>query len=234
VAIWLLAACDPADGAATPPSVTLGADEDETTVGDAPPAAPALATLPPVDRFTYPTGADDIVVQVLVRVPLGPDVPLLTVYGDGDVIAGTNEGWRSGTVSDLAIQGLLDDAESVGLLDNALVLRVPEKTGTTVSGDTSASLPSPLPPGPDFTIRFDVDGRVLEHQLDLARIERPPAIWVFLTSATTANRFDLTEPYEPDAWIACSPAGCELVPTALDTSSRPLLPHEDPGSLVGR
>lgn len=234
MAVCLLAACDPSDDAATSTSTTPVSDATGTTQGDTSPGAPAFDTLPPVDRFTYPTGTDDVVVQILVRAPFGPDVPLLTVYGDGDVIAGTNEGWRSGTVSDLAIQGLLDDAESVGLLDNALVLRVPEKTGTTVSGDTSASLPSPLPPGPDFTIRFDVDGRVLEHQLDLARIERPPAIWVFLTSATTANRFDLTEPYEPDAWIACSPAGCELVPTALDTSSRPLLPHEDPGSLVGR
>ncbi len=164
--------------------------------------------------------------------PVGPDVPLLTVYGDGDVVAGTNEGWRSGTVSDLAIQGLLDDAESVGLLDNALVLRVPEEASTTISGDPSASVPPPAPRGPDFTIRFDVDGRVLEHQLDLARIERPPAIWTFLNTATTANRFDLTEPFEPSSWIACSPDGCEVVATALDASSRPVLPHEDPSSLL--
>lgn len=224
MAICLLAACDPADDAAMPPSATLESDRTETTTGgDAPPAAPAFATLPPVDSFTYPTGADDIVVQVLVSAPVGPDVPLLTVYGDGDVVAGTNEGWRSGTISDLEVQGLLDDAESVGLLDDALVLRGPEGASATVSGDT---------PAPDFTIRFDVDGRVLEHQLDLARIERPPAIWAFLNAATIANRFDLTERFEPGAWIACSTDGCEVVSAALDASSRPVLPHEDPNSLV--
>ena len=230
-AIWLLAACDPADGATTPSSVTLGSDETETTADDAPPAAPSFATLPPVDRFTYPTGADDVVAQVLVRA-IGPDVPLLTVYGDGDVVAGTTDGWRAGTATDLQIQGLLDDAESVGLLDDALVLRRPEGAGATASGGASASVLAPPPTGPDFTIRFDVDGRVLEHQLDLARIERPPAIREFLNTATTANRFGLTERFEPDAWIACSSDGCEIVPTALDASTRPVLPHEDPVSLL--
>jgi hypothetical protein len=232
VAICLLAACDPADGATTSPSTAFGSDETETTAGDAPPAAPAFATLPPVDRFTYPTGTDDVVVQVLVSAPLGPDVPLLTVYGDGDVVAGTKDGWRVGTASDLEVQGLLDDADSVGLLDEALVLRGPEGATAAVSGDTSASVVPPPPPGPDFTIRFDVDGRVLEHELDLVRIERPPAIWAFLNTATTANRFGLTERFEPGAWIACSSDGCEVVPAALDASSRPVLPHEDPSSLV--
>ena len=232
MAVWLLAACDPADGATTPSSVTLGSDETETTADDAPPAAPSFATLPPVDRFTYPTGADDVVAQVLVRAPIGPDVPLLTVYGDGDVVAGTTDGWRAGTATDLQIQGLLDDAESVGLLDDTLVLRRPEGAGATASGGTSVPEPAPRPPGPDFTIRFDVDGRALEHQLDLARIERPPAIWAFLNTATTANRFGLTERFEPDAWIACSSDGCEIVPTALDASSRPVLPHEDPTGLL--
>ena len=228
VTIWLLAACDPADSAATPPSAPIGSDGTETARD----ASPAFATLPPVDRFTYPTGADDVVVQVLVPAPFGPDVPLLTVYGDGDVVAATSDGWRVGTASDLAVQGLLDDAESVGLLDDPLVLRVPETADAALSVSTSTSDLPPDPSSPDFTIRFDVDGRVLEHQLDLARIERPPAIWTFLTTATTANWFGLTERFEPDAWIGCSADGCEVVPTALDASSRPVLPHEDPTSLL--
>ena len=180
------------------------------------PAGPTFATLPSVDQFTYPTASGDVVAQIAVRVPLGPDVPLLTVYGDGTVVTATNEGWRTGRISDLDVQGLLDDAESVGLLDDALVLRGPDST--TV--------------GPDVTMRFDVDGRVLVHELDLSRIERPPGIRVFINDATVGNRFALTDIFEPTAWITCSDDGCEAVATPRDSASRPVLPDEDPADLL--
>lgn len=154
-------------------------------------------------------------VQIAVRVPLGPDVPLLTVYGDGNVVAATNEGWRTGRISDLDVQGLLDDAESVGLLDDALVLRGPDALA-----------------GPDITMRFAVDDRIVVHELDLARIERPPGIRVFINEATVGNRFDLTDAFEPTAWITCSNDGCEVVETRRDAASRPVLANEDPADLL--
>ena len=158
--------------------------------------------------------------QIAVRTPLGPDVPLLTVYGDRTVIAATNDGWRVGVISDLDVQGLLDDAESVGLLDDALVLRGPD------------AVVDVTPVGPDITMRFDVNGRTLVHQLDLARIERPPGIRVFINNTTVGNRFDLTDPFEPEAWIACSQEGCDVVASRRDAASRPVLPDEDPVDLL--
>ena len=184
---------------------------------DTEPSGPTFPTLPSVDRFTYPAEPSDVVVQIAVRVPLGPDVPLLTVYGDGIVVAATNDGWRTGRISDLDVQGLLDDAESVGLLDDPLVLRSPATPGET---------------GPDITMRFAIDGRNLVHEFDLARIERPPGIRVFINDATVGNRFDLTDPFEPTSWIACSPDGCDVVATQRDAASRPVLPDEDPADLV--
>lgn len=228
--VCLLAACNPDDDAAarpSPPRPSASAPVP-TRVGAAP---PDFATLPAVDSFTYPTGRDDVVMQIAVRAPSGPDVPLLTVYGNGDVVAGTSDGWRTGTISDLEVQGLLDDAESVGLLDDPLVLRSPGATTTAATATADATVPG-RPVGPDFTLRFDVDGRTLEHQLDLARIERPPAIWAFMNGVITANRFDLTRSFEPDAWVACTVDGCRLVPTALDATSRPVLRHEDADRLL--
>lgn len=168
-----------------------------------------------------------MVVQVSIGVPIGPTVPLLTVYGNGTVIAGTEDGWRTGEISELTIQRLLDDAQSVGLLDDELVQRRTDVLTSTDGGtgsDTAAN--------PDITVRLDVDGRVLVHQLDLQRIERPPSIRVFISEVTVENRFGLTEVFEPDVWIVCSPAECEVADVAADASSRPVLPHEDPSRLL--
>lgn len=161
-----------------------------------------------------------MVAQIAVRTPLGPDVPLLTVYGDRTVISATNDGWRVGRVSDLDVQGFLDDAESVGLIDDSLVLRRPNPDDDTT------------PVGPDITMRFAVDGRTLVHELDLARIERPPGIRVFVNNATVGEQFELTETFEPTSWIACSEDGCDVVATRRDSASRPVLPGEDPVELL--
>ena len=213
-ALCLVVGCTANDRAPSPTTAPLSGAEPSVETR---PSGSAFPTLPSVDRFTYSTAPNDVVAQIAVRVPLGPDVPLLTVYGDGIVVAATNEGWRSGRISDLDVQGLLDDAESVGLLDDALVLRSPDTPGE---------------PGPDITMRFAVDGRNLVHELDLARIERPPGIRVFINDATVANRFDLTDTFEPTSWITCSPDGCEVVATRRDADSRPVLPNEDPADLV--
>ncbi len=212
----------------TDPSPTVAEPaRPSESLDDAPSREPPSATLPPVDQFTFPRGAADVVVQVSIGVPVGPTVPLLTVYGDGTVIAGTDDGWRTGEISEFSIQRLLDDAESVGLLDDELVQRrsdVPTSADDGTGTDARAD--------PDITVRLDVDGRVLVHQLDLQRIERPPGIRVFLSEVTVENRFGLTEVFEPDTWIVCSPAECEVVAVAADASSRPVLPHEDPDRLL--
>jgi hypothetical protein len=166
------------------------------------------------------------VAQISVDAPAGPDVPLLTVYGDGAVIAATNEGWRMGRVSDLAVQDLLDDAKSVGLLDEPLDLRGPDPPAPVSAASTESS------DSPDITIRFDVDGRTLLHELDLSRIERPPGIRVFLNAATVQNRFDLTARFDPSAWISCSAERCDIVASQQDPTSRPVLPHEDAADLL--
>jgi hypothetical protein len=138
-------------------------------------ADPGFATLPPVDQFTYPTGTSDVVAQISVDAPAGPepDPP------------------------------------------------PPSSGASTSTGDS-----------PDITIRFDVDGRILQHELDLSRIERPPGIRVFLNAATVENRFDLTTPFDPSAWISCAAEQCEIVATQQDPTSRPVLPHEDATDLV--
>lgn len=227
-AVCLAAACTGSErtSTATTAVVTTGSDPSpDAPTADA--ADPNFATLPPVDQFTYPTGSNDVVVQISVDAPAGPDVPLLTVYGDGAVVAATDAGWRIGRVSDLAVQDLLDDAKSVGLLDEALNLRGPE---TPPTGSAGASIePSD---SPDITIRFEVDGRMLQHELDLSRIERPPGIRVFLNAATVENRFDLTARFDPSAWISCTSAQCEIVASQKDPTSRPVLPHEDAADLL--
>jgi hypothetical protein len=212
-ALCLVVGCTGSDRGSAPTTTPLSGADPAVETG---PTEPTFATLPSVDQFTYPTASGDVVAQIAVRVPLGPDVPLMTVYGDGTAITATNEGWRTGRITDLDVQALLDDAESVGLLDDALVLRGPDSTSV----------------GPDITMRFDVDGRLLVHQLDLSRIERPPGIRVFVNDATVGNRFDLTDVFEPTAWIACSDDGCEIVATPRDAASRPVLPSEDPADLL--
>ncbi len=211
------------------PAVSTGADPslDTPTVEE---ADPGFATLPPVDQFTYPTGIRDVVAQISVDAPAGPDVPLLTVYGDGAVVAATSDGWRLGRISDLAVQELLDDAKSVGLLDQPLILRGPQPPPPSTGADTGSG-PSD---SPDITIRFDVDGRTLQHELDLSRIERPPGIRIFVNAATVENRFDLTIPFDPEVWISCTAEQCEIVATQQDPTSRPVLPHEDAADLLER
>ncbi len=213
-ALFVVVGCTGSDRGSAPTTAPLSVEDPAVETRS---TEPAFATLPSVDQFTYPTAGSDVVAQIAVRVPLGPDVPLMTVYGDGTAIAATNEGWRTGRIADLDIQDLLDDAESVGLLDDTLVLRGPDPTRV----------------GPDITMRFDVDGRMLVHQLDLSRIERPPGIRVFVNDATVGNRFDLTDIFEPTAWIACSDDGCEIVAAPRDAASRPVLPDEDPADLLG-
>ena len=216
-AICLVVGCSGSDRAAPATTAPLSGDARPAETN---PSGPTFATLPSVDRFTYPTGSSDVVAQIAVRTPLGPDVPLFTVYGDRTAITATNDGWRVGRISDLDVQGLLDDAESVGLLDDALVLRGPDPD------DDATSV------GPDITMHFVVNGRTLVHELDLARIERPPDIRVFINNATVGNRFELTEPFEPTSWIACSDDGCEVVASPRDAASRPVLPDEDPADLL--
>lgn len=189
--------------------------------------------MPPV--YSFPDGADDVVAQISIGVPTGPPVPLLTVYGDGVMIAGTRDGWRTGRVSAFAIQELLDDAESVGLLDEPLVQRradVLTPATTTGDGGLDGSADRGTAPDPDITIRLDVDGRVLVHELDLQRIERPPGIRAFVSAATVENRFGLTEEFDPGAWIDCSASACDIVTEPVDPDSRPVLPHEDPDALL--
>lgn len=229
VAAVVLAGCSGAGGEASPSSVgatvppTGDATVDATsraTTPSTPPAArpapsPAFETLPPVGSYVYDTTEGTVIAQISSRVPRGPDVPLLTLYGDGLVIAGTTGGWFSGRLADGDIQLFLDDAESVGLLDESLSLRGP---------DTGAE--------PDLTVEFDVDGMPREHEFDLSRIERPVALRAFLQDASVYNRFELTEPFDPGAWLSCNDDGCTVAETPSSAADRPVLPHEEVESLL--
>jgi len=200
------AATDAATDAATSgssPSVTAGSGSD------------TFETLPPAGSFGYPTAPDAVVAQISSKVPFGPPVPLLTVYGDRRVIAGTTSGWFEGEIADGDVQLLLGEAESVGLLDGELSLRGPD-TG----------------PDPDLTVVLDVDGARLQHELDLSQIERPVALRAFLQDSSVYNRFGLTEPYDPGQWLVCDAAGCEVAASPTSPADRPVLPGEDIDELV--
>jgi hypothetical protein len=176
----------------------------------------SLGTLPPIRTFTHPTGADDVVVQISTSPDGRRDQPLLTVYGDGLVIGLVGDEWRSGVTDEPRLQAFLDRAESVGLLDASLDLR-----------NTVRELPRP-----DITVVLRVDGRDLEHRLDLARIERPAQPRAFLQEAALRNVFELTDPYDPPTWLTCSPAGCSIVDERRTVEDRPQLPHEDRSDLA--
>jgi hypothetical protein len=207
-------------------STVPGVDQVSTVAAtSAPPSdtgSAAFQTLPPVGEYSYPTGTTDVVVQIAVD-DQGLDVPLLTVYGGLTAVASTDDGWRSGTITDFTLQEFLADAASVGLLDGSLSLRGP---------DPSAA--------PQIVVRFDVDGTPLIHELDLSAIERPPALRRFLQDATSSNRFDLTDRYDPGTWITCEPTVgpdapspfCSVVDEQSTDRDRPILPHESDPTLL--
>ena len=174
----------------------------------------SFETLPPVNSYLYPSEPDAVVAQISSRVPVGPPTPLLTIYGDGRVVAGTTAGWFEGRIADGDIQLFLDEAESVGLLDDPLTLRGP---------DSDAE--------PDLTALFDVDGERRFHEFDLSRIERPVALRAFLQDASVYNRFALSDPFDPGAWLSCDTDaggvdGCEVLEAPSSPADRPVLPHE--------
>lgn len=230
------------------PDGTPDASPSNSAVAGDGSAAETFETLPPVDTYVYPTAPGAVVAQISSRVPVGPAVPLLTVYGDGLVITGTSAGWFEGRIANGDIQLFLDEAESVGLLDDELSLRGP---------DTGAD--------PNLTVLFDVDGTRRLHEFDLSRIERPVALRAFLQNSSVYNRFALSDPFDPGAWLHCSDvtpddtddaditddtddsgdldgAGerddsgeavrCEVLDTPSSPTDRPVLPHEDPDTLV--
>jgi hypothetical protein len=171
--------------------------------------------LPPVGHRDHPAGPSDVIVQVSVD-RAGLAIPLLTVYGGLRAVAITDDGWRTGTVTDFMVQQFLDEADGVGLLDEPLVLRGPD-------------IDSP----PQITVRLRADGHDLLHEFDLSRIDRPPALRIFLHRWTATNRYQLDEPFDPTEWIACdAPAAQSVEPTCrvadrqISPSDRPLLPHE--------
>ena len=172
-------------------------------------------TLPPVNSYAYDTTAGTVIARISSRVPVGPAVPLLTIYGDGRVVAGTTGGWFEGRLADGDIQLFLDEAESVGLLGDPLTLRGP---------DSGAE--------PDLTVLFDVDGTPRFHEFDLSRIERPVALRAFLQDASVYNRFGLADPFDPGAWLSCGDGGCTVLDAPASPADRPVLPHEDADSLV--
>lgn len=179
-----------------------------TPVTDPPVAT--LGTLPPVGTYRHPTGPADVVGQVTVNVTGTAGLPTLTVYGDGRVVSNTRDGWRTGVVSEVEIQELLAGVDAVGLLDAPLSLRgVRPRTR------------------PDFEVRLRVDGEELTHALDLAAIERPPALWIHLHRIGTQNPFGLTEPFVPEAWVSCADGRCTAVDARRTADDRPVLPHED-------
>lgn len=218
MALWT--GCSSSGEAVPTPSTAAGTGRatvaDAGTSSSAPSATRPFQTLPPVGSYRYPTAPNAVVVQISSRVPAGPAVPLLTVYGDGLVIAGTTAGWFQGSIADGDIQLFLDEAESVGLLDDELTLRGP---------DAGAD--------PDLTVLLDVDGTRRVHEFDLSRIERPVALRAFLQDASVYNRFALSDPVDAGAWVACDDTGgCEVAPTPSSPSDRPVLPHEDVGDLL--
>ncbi len=223
VAALLAALAVPASCTSDEPSAVPGIERSSaapTTTESPPDIEPApFQTLPPVGEYAYPKGPNDIVVQISVD-DQGLAIPLLTVYGGLTVVASTEASWRTGTITDFDVQEFLADAASVGLLDEPLSLRGPDRQAAA-----------------QITMRLDVDGTALTHEFDLSAIERPPALRRFLQQAASSNPFGLNEPYDPGSWITCEPAssspGCSVVDDQLTERDRPVLPHEpDPVALL--
>lgn len=196
-------------------------DIDSERVTPPDPTRSPFDTLPPVNRHVYPTGTDDVVVQVSID-ERGPAVPLLTVYGDLEAVALTADGWRTGTITDFMLEQLLDEAASLGLLDQPIELRGPDSEAP-----------------PYITVAFTADAVDIVHEFDLARIERPPALRIFLNEWTSSNRFGLDIAFDPPEWITCDAASsdiagesCRVVDEQIAESDRPLLPHESDASLL--
>ncbi len=193
-----------------------GGPNERATPPSPSPATTTIVTLPPVGVFTYPSGPGELIVQIRADADGPVSIPLLTVYGDGRAVAAVADGWLEGRVTDLELQEFLDDAHSVGLLDDDLVLRGVDADGRA-----------------DIEVEFAVDGRRLLHQFDLARIERPIALRAFLVRAATDNVFGLTAAYEPPLWINCTDEECATADAAGGEFSRPvLLPYEDLDTLA--
>lgn len=195
-------------------SCTSG-DGDRAAPTSVAPATTTVETLPPVGVYTYPGGVDDVIAQISVDVDAPLPLPVLTVYGNGRVVNAVDDEWRQGRTTDLAIQEVFDEADSIGLLDDDLVLR-----GQVDEGQ------------PNIAVFLAVDGRQLNHELDLVRIERPVSIRRFLLRTATSNAFDLTEVYEPEAWINCDGDACTLGDEPADGFARPVLPNENFDSLM--
>jgi hypothetical protein len=159
-------------GTATLGLVACTDGASERTITTTVPAATTTSfeTLPPVGVFNYPTGSDDVIAQISVDLDAPVAMPLLTIYGSGRTIAAVDDQWRTGSITDLDLQDFFDDARSIGLLDDDLVLR-----GRIESEQ------------PNIAVFFDVDGRRLNHELDLVRIERPASMRAFLQRAATSN-----------------------------------------------
>jgi len=179
------------------------------------PATTTVETLPPVGVHTYPAGVDDVIVQISVDVDAPLALPVLTVYGNGRVVNAVGDEWRQGRTTDLVLQDVFDEADSIGLLDDDLVLR-----GQIDEGQ------------PNIAVFLDVDGRQLNHELDLVRIERQVTIRAFLQRTATANTFDLTEVYDPEAWINCDGDVCALGDEPGDVIARPVMPNENLATLM--
>lgn len=230
--VGFVTACTPGGGSddATPPSDPTTIETPTTTPSPAetidvrssgmtPPGASTVGTLPLVSDHTYPTAPDAVVLQLSVD-DRGLSVPLLTVYGSLEAVARTDEGWRTGGVTDFQIQDLLDEADGVGLLGDQLELRGPD-------------LQAPA----DITVAVFADGIDVVHQFDLSQIERPPALRVLLSRWALSNPLGLDEPFDPASWITCTDrAGvaasegsdrlCRVVTGQATADDRPLLPHE--------
>jgi hypothetical protein len=204
-------------GTATLGLVACTDGASERTITTTVPAATTTSfeTLPPVGVFNYPTGSDDVIAQISVDLDAPIAMPLLTIYGSGRTIAAVDDQWRTGSITDLDLQDFFDDARSIGLLDDDLVLR-----GRIESEQ------------PNIAVFFDVDGRRLNHELDLVRIERPASMRAFLQRAATSNLFELTDGYEPATWINCVGGVCTVADEPGDDFARPVLPHDDVGTLA--
>ncbi len=201
---------------------TAGDDSSiETTAGrtaielTTSPTPPGFETLPPVPQFTFATDSSAVVAQVSSSSSSGLVIPVFTLYGDGTVITASDDAWVTGTLSAFEMQDYLAEAQSVGLLDAPLAFRAPGAEGP-----------------PDIVATFAVDDRSIDHAIDVARVDESSGLWRFLLVSAARNVFDLTETFQPVAWVECDDAECALVDTPAGSEARPVLRHEDPDDVL--